>query len=47
MLRLLNDQAIGESGAERSDGLGFKTYARVLADAAIGTPGPFTIGVFG
>ena len=46
-LPLLTDQALGENEAKISDGLGFKTYASVLADAALGTPGPFTIGVFG
>jgi hypothetical protein len=44
---LLTDQALGESELKNSDGLGFKTYASVLANAALGTPGPFTIGVFG
>ena len=44
---LLTDSAIGESEATRKDGLGFEAYASVLADAAIGTPGPFTIGIFG
>jgi predicted KAP-like P-loop ATPase len=44
---LLNDQALGEGDASAQDGLGFDVYAKVLADAALGTPGPFTIGVFG
>jgi len=46
-LQLLTDQALGEGTSEPLDGLGFKTYAKILADAAIGTTGPFTIGVFG
>ena len=44
---LLSDQALGELNGTRKDGLGFETYAKVLARAAIGTQGPFTIGVFG
>jgi predicted KAP-like P-loop ATPase len=46
-LPLLKDQALGEGTDETLDGLGFATYARVLADAAAFTPGPFTIGIFG
>lgn len=46
-LRLLTDQAIGEKDDSRGDGLGFAHYADVLSRAAIGTPGPLTIGVFG
>ncbi len=46
-LRLIADQAIGEADARQSDGLGFNTYARVLAQSALDTAGPFTIGVFG
>jgi len=46
-LNLLTDQALGEGTSESFDGLGFETYASVLADAARGNPGPFTIGVFG
>jgi hypothetical protein len=46
-LPLLTDQALGEGTDQSLDGLGFATYARVLADAAAFTPGPFTIGVFG
>jgi len=46
-LRLLTDQAIGEDDTGAEDGLGFATYARVLASVAAGTPGPFNIGVFG
>lgn len=47
LVRLISDQAIGESRTRRSDGLGFESYARVLAQAALDTPGPFTIGIFG
>ncbi len=46
-ISLLTDQAVGDDGAERVDGLGFNAYAEVLARAAVGTRGPFTIGVFG
>jgi KAP family P-loop domain len=46
-LKLIPDRAIGEASLEAKDGLGFGTYANVLAQAARGTPGPFTIGVFG
>lgn len=44
---LLSDQALGEGTDVFYDGLGFNTYANVLASAAINTPGPFTIGIFG
>jgi predicted KAP-like P-loop ATPase len=46
-LRLLTDQPVGEFESSRIDGLGFDAYATVLSRAAMGTPGPFTIGVFG
>lgn len=46
-MKLLTDQALGDGTELDCDGLGFSTYADVLADAALGTPGPFTIGVFG
>ncbi len=47
-LKLLTDQAIGEPGKETTaDGLGFDAYAKVLSDVAVGTEGPFTVGVFG
>jgi hypothetical protein len=46
-LKLVPDQAIGEVNCSRQDGLGFGRYAEVLADAALETRGPFTIGVFG
>lgn len=45
--KLLNDLAIEEEKNSRTDGLGFQTYARVLGNAALGTQGPFTIGIFG
>jgi predicted KAP-like P-loop ATPase len=38
---------IREEDDDQRDGLGFNTYARVLAGAALGTAGPFPIGVFG
>lgn len=47
MLKLLTDQPIRELDEPARDGLGFNTYAEVLASATLGTPGPFTIGVFG
>jgi len=46
-LALLSDQPIGEGTSTAADGLGFKMYSRVLAETAIQTPGPFTVGVFG
>lgn len=46
-LRLLSDQAITDGEVEKRDGLGFETYSKVLGDVALGTPGPFTIGIFG
>jgi hypothetical protein len=46
-ISLIADQAIGESDLRSGDGLGFETYAQVLATAAADTKGPFTIGVFG
>ncbi|MEU6155368.1 P-loop NTPase fold protein [Actinosynnema sp. NPDC047251] len=46
-IRLIADQAIGETDQRDVDGLGFDVYARVLASAATDTRGPFTIGVFG
>jgi KAP-like P-loop domain-containing protein/TIR domain-containing protein len=47
-LRLIADQALGESAEDdHAEGLGFGVYARVLAQAALDTRGPFTIGVFG
>lgn len=44
---MTNYLAIDEDNNSRSDGLGFETYARVLGNAALGTQGPFTIGIFG
>ncbi|KFZ76990.1 hypothetical protein ED92_38415 [Amycolatopsis sp. MJM2582] len=46
-ISLIADQAIGETQGRDVDGLGFDTYARILAGAATDTRGPFTIGVFG
>jgi len=46
-ISLIADQAIGETQERDVDGLGFDTYARILAGAATDTRGPFTIGVFG
>ena len=46
-LKLLSDTALGETSEEKTDGLGFEAYATVLADAALGTEGPLTIGIFG
>jgi hypothetical protein len=45
--RLLTDEALGEGNDPSLDGLGFATYSRVLGQAALETPGPLTIGVFG
>lgn len=47
MLKLLTDEALGEGNDINLDGLGFSTYSNVIADAAKGTRGPFTIGIFG
>lgn len=46
-IRLLSDQPIREDDKPELDGLGFHVYARVLARAILGTPGPFTVGIFG
>ncbi|HEY1571786.1 MAG TPA: P-loop NTPase fold protein [Pseudonocardiaceae bacterium] len=46
-IAFFSDQALGESGAQHGDGLGFAAYAKILASAARETDGPFTIGVFG
>ncbi len=46
-LRLISDQALVDGDGQKKDGLGFETYAKVLSNAALGTPGPFTIGIFG
>ncbi|MCA9894132.1 MAG: hypothetical protein KC615_14180, partial [Anaerolineae bacterium] len=46
-LKLLTDQPIHENQDGRGDGLGFTKYAETLAGAALGTEGPFTIGIFG
>ena len=47
-LKLLNDQAIGEPGIDREEGcLVSIPMPMMKAGAALGTDGPFTIGVFG
>jgi len=46
-LRLLPDVPFGETAERAEDGLGFDQYARILARAALDTPEPFTIGVYG
>jgi hypothetical protein len=43
-LRLLVDDPVREGSL---DALGLEPWARMLADVCLGTPGPFTIGVFG
>jgi Cdc6-like AAA superfamily ATPase len=45
--RLLPDTPVGEFTKKPKDGLSFKTYADILARAAVGTPEPFTIGIYG
>lgn len=45
--KLINDHALGEGKEINSDGLGFHTYADILAQSATITPSPFTIGIFG
>ncbi len=44
---LLSDEALGEPGGRRDDGLGFEVYARVLAEGALHANGPLTVGIFG
>jgi hypothetical protein len=46
-ITLLNDEPLNGSSIGRSDGLGFKTYSEIIAKTIEGTPGPFTIGIFG
>nr|MBC8466081.1 hypothetical protein [bacterium] len=46
-IQLLNDQPIGERNNSKSSGLDFKDYADVLSRTALGTDGPFTIGIYG
>jgi len=46
-ITLLNDQPLDNKGNDREDGLGFQTYSDIIASTIKGTPGPFTIGVFG
>jgi hypothetical protein len=43
-LTLLSDEPIEEL---EQDGLGLESWAKVIAGIAIGTDGPFTVGVFG
>ena len=43
-LRLLSDEPIG---GDEPDDLGRDADARLLAELALGTPGPFTVGVYG
>jgi hypothetical protein len=44
---LLSDEALGEPGGHRDDGLGFEVYAHVLAEGALHANGPLTVGIFG
>ncbi|MCP4746925.1 MAG: hypothetical protein GY874_12430 [Desulfobacteraceae bacterium] len=46
-IQLLNDQPIGGIEKDRKDGLGFLTYSDIITSMIKGTPGPFTIGIFG
>lgn len=46
-IRLLNDEPLNGDDNGRDDGLGFTTYSDIIAMAIKGTPGPFTIGIFG
>ena len=46
-IRLIPDDAVGESLSRDADGLGFAAYADVLAHAALQAQGTLTIGVFG
>jgi len=46
-LKLVPDVPLGEFGESARAQLGFEQYSQVLANAALNTPGPFTIGVFG
>ncbi|MCP4608123.1 MAG: hypothetical protein GY845_05355 [Planctomycetes bacterium] len=46
-LRLLPDVPFGEGAEGAQDGLRFGQYATILARAALDTPEPFTIGVYG
>ncbi len=46
-LRLLPDVPIGEGISKTTDGLRFSQYASILARAALDTPEPFTIGIYG
>lgn len=46
-ITLLTDIALGEGMGQIQDGLGFSTYAQIMAKSVLGTQGPFTIGIFG
>lgn len=46
IFQLLSDQAVAEEDSNKSDGLGFESYSKVLGGAALGTPGPFNVGIF-
>ncbi len=46
-LALLGDMPIGETADDRKDQLEFNSYATVLANAAMDTSDPITIGIFG
>ena len=46
-LRLLPDVPLCEGKGSGKDGLRFEQYAQILARAALDTPEPFTIGVYG
>ena len=47
IIKLLNDEPLGDKENDRNDGLGFSTYSKIIANTIKGTPGPFTIGIFG
>jgi predicted KAP-like P-loop ATPase len=46
-LNLITDQALGEPGSDRRDGLGFEDHSKILSTVALETHGPFTIGILG
>jgi KAP family P-loop domain len=45
-LHLIGDRPLGDLKTD-IDSLGYLDYAGVLRDAVLGTPGPFSIGIFG
>lgn len=47
IIKLLTDEPLRENDSLDRDGLGFDIYAQLLAGAVLGTPGPFTVGIFG